>query len=68
MSYFEVMALKVYARLIEQPNVKRSRDVITNKYLIKQLLTRYPKAQEKKNELAKILDVKVQYICNVAKS
>lgn len=68
MSYFEAMALKVYERLTEQPNVKRSSGVLTNKYLIKQLLTRYPKAQEKKNELAKILGVKVQYICNVAKS
>ena len=66
MDYFEVMALKVYEKLIEQPEPKRGSGVTTNQEAIHQLLTRYPNT--KRQKLAELLGVSVQYISKAAKS
>ena len=66
MDYFEVMALKVYEKLIEQPEPKRGNGVTTNQEAIHQLLTRYPNT--KRQKLAELLGVSVQYISKAAKS
>lgn len=66
MDYFEVMALKVYEKLIEQPEPKRGSGVTTNQEAIHQLLTHYPNT--KRQKLAELLGVSVQYISKAAKS